>query len=132
MQVSPYLMLDGRCEEAIEFYKKTLGAKVTNVMRFKDAPDQSMVPPNSSDKVMHAHFTIGDSHLMASDGDCAGKGEFKGISLTVTLPEADADKTFAALSESGKVQMPLTKTFFSKKFGMLADKFGVNWMVVAE
>lgn len=131
MHVNPYLMFDGRTEEALEFYKAKLGAEVTVMMRFSDNPDPSYNPPNSADKVMHCAFTIGNQVLMASDGDCAGKGEFKGISLTLTLPTpAEAEKYFAAISDGGQVQMQMSETFFAERFGIVADKFGVNWMVL--
>ena len=133
MQVQSYLFFDGRCEEAIEFYKKTLGAKVEMLMRFKENPDQQpgMYPPGSEDKILHASFRIGDTMVMASDGYAKGKPEFKGFSLAVTAKtEAEADTIFNALANGGQVQMPLTKTFFSPKFGMVADKFGVGWMVM--
>jgi len=139
MQVQPYLFFEGRCEEAIEFYKKTLGAKVDMLMRYKDAPPGAepkaeqcggVVPP--ADKVMHAAFRIGDDVVMASDGMCSGKAEFKGFSLSVSVTDkADADRTFKALGEGGQVTMPLTETFFANAFGMLVDRFGVNWMVIA-
>ena len=133
MQVQPYLFLDGRCEEALDFYKKAIGAKVENLMRWKDNPDPSMCNGPNKDKVMHAHVTIGDATVLASDGRCEGKPEFKGFALTIsTKTAAEADKTFAALSDGGQVQMPMTKTFFSERFGMLADKFGVGWMVIVE
>ena len=133
MQVQPYLFLDGRCEEALDFYKKAIGAKVENLMRWKDNPDPSMNNGPNKDKVMHAHVTIGDATVLASDGRCEGKPEFKGFALTIsTKTAAEADKTFAALSDGGQVQMPMTKTFFSERFGMLADKFGVGWMVIVE
>jgi PhnB protein len=135
MQVQPYLFFDGRCEEAIEFYKKTLGAKVEMMMRFKENPDKDKNPgcmPADDNKIMHASFKVGDTMVMGSDGMAAGgKPEFKGFSLTVSAKdEAEAEKTFAALSDGGKVEMPLTKTFFSSKFGMLNDKFGIGWMVI--
>jgi PhnB protein len=133
MQVQPYLFLDGRCEEALDFYKKAIGAKVENLMRWKDNPDPSMCNGPNKDKVMHAHVTIGDATVLASDGRCEGKPEFKGFALTIsTKTAAEADKTFAALSDGGQVQMPMAKTFFSERFGMLADKFGVGWMVIVE
>jgi PhnB protein len=133
MQVTPYLMFDGRCEEAIEFYKKNLGAKVTMLMRFKEAPPEAGCPPSSSEKVMQCALDIGGSTVMATDGDNKGHPEFKGVSLTIsTKDEAEADKTFGALSEGGTVQMPLAQTFFAKKFGVVADKFGVSWMVITE
>jgi PhnB protein len=133
MHITPYLMLDGRSDEAIEFYKKALGASVGLLMRFKDAPPEANCSPSSMEKVMHAALTIGGATLMLSDGENKGKPEFKGISLTLTAKdEGEADTYFAALGEGGKVQMPMTKTFFARKFGMIADKFGVSWMVIAE
>jgi PhnB protein len=134
MQVQPYLFFDGRCEEAIEFYRKTLGAEVTMLMRFKDSPEPhepGMVPSGSENKVMHASFRIGDTTVMASDGQCVGKPSFQGFSLSLTvLNDAEAERLFAALADGGKVQMPLTKTFFSSRFGMVADRFGVAWMII--
>lgn len=133
MQVTPYLMLDGRAEEAIEFYKKALGAKVDMLMRFNEAPKEANCAPSSMDKVMHAALSIGDSKIMLSDGDNKGKPTFAGISLTITAKdETHADKLFSTISEGGQVQMPMEKTFFAKRFGMAADKFGVNWMIIAE
>ena len=134
MQVQSYLFFDGRCEEAIEFYKKTLGAKVEMLMRFKDSPEPAqpgMVPPGAENKVMHSSFRIGDTVVMASDGRCLGKPSFQGFSLSITVPnEAEAKRVFAALGDGGQVQMPLAKTFFSPQFGMVADRFGVGWMVI--
>jgi PhnB protein len=136
MKVQSYLFFDGRCEEALEFYKKTLGAEVVMLMRFKESPepcDPNMVPPGSEEKVMHASFRIGETEVMASDGNCHGTPAFQGFSLAIQTPtEAEADKKFNALAEGGQVQMPLTKTFFSEKFVMFADKFGVSWMVLVE
>lgn len=135
MQVQPYLYFDGRCEEAIEFYKKTLGAEVTMLMRFKESPEPQapgMMPPGSEDKVMHSTFRIGDTTLMASDGRCMGQPNFQGFALSLTVPDvAAAERQFAALAEGGQVQMPLTKTFFSPSFGMVADLFGVVWIILA-
>jgi PhnB protein len=134
MQVQPYLFFDGRCEEAIEFYRKALGAQVDMLMRFKDSPESAqpgMHPPGSEDKVMHASFRVGDSTVMASDGRCTGQPSFKGFALSlVASSDAEAERLFAALAEGGQVQMPLTKTFFSSRFGMVADRFGVSWMVI--
>ena len=133
MQVQPYLFFDGRCEEALEFYKNALGIKVEMMMRFKDNPDPQpgMCAPGSEDKVMHAAFHVGDTLVMASDGMAGGKPEFKGFSLSVDAPnEKEADRLFAALGKGGKVTMPLAKTFFSPRFGMVSDKFGVAWMVI--
>lgn len=135
MQVQPYLFFDGRCEEAVEFYRTALGAQVDMLMRFKDSPEQNpgMVPPGSENKVMHTAFRVGDTQVMASDGRCQGKPSFQGFALSLTAKTAaDADRMFGALANGGQVQMPLTKTFFSPKFGMVADKFGVSWMVLVE
>jgi PhnB protein len=136
MSVTPYLFFDGRCEEALEFYKKTLGAEVEMLMRFKESPDPmppGMVPPGSENKIMHATFKIGGTAVMASDGNAQGKPKFEGFSLYVDArDEAEASKIFKALSEGGQVRMPLTKTFFAKSFGMVADRFGVGWMVIAQ
>ena len=133
MQIQPYLFFEGRCEEAIEFYRKHLGAEVKMLMRFKDSPEPGMCPQGAGDKVMHACLQIGDSAVMASDGRCQGKPNFAGFALSLTVPnEAEADRKFAALSDGGQVQMPLGKTFFSPRFGMVADRFGVSWMIIVE
>ena len=130
MQVQPYLSFEGRCEEAINFYKTALGAEVVMLMRFKEAPDQSMMTPGTGEKIMHASLRIGDSTVMASDGRCMGKATFQGISLSLTLVnDAEAKRLFDALANGGNVQMPLAKTFFATSFGLVADRFGVAWMV---
>jgi PhnB protein len=130
MQVQPYLSFEGRCEEAINFYKTAVGAEVIMMMRFKEAPDQSMMTPGTGEKIMHAALQIGDSTVLASDGRCMGKAIFQGISLSLTAgTDADAKRLFNALADGGNVQMPLTKTFFASSFGTVADKFGVSWMV---
>ena len=133
VQVQPYLNFEGRCEEAIEFYRRTLGAEVTMLMRFKDCPEPQapgMVPPGAENKVMHAQLRIGSTTLMASDCRCQGQPSFQGFSLSLTLnSEAVAERLFAALSDGGQVQMPLTKTFFSPSFGVVSDRFGVSWMI---
>jgi PhnB protein len=129
-QVQPYVFFEGRCEEALEFYRRALGAEVTCLVRFKESPDPSMSPPGAAEKVMHATFRVGDSTVMASDGRCEGRPSFQGFALSVTVgSEADADRLFGALADSGQVHMPLTRTFFSPRFGMVADRFGVSWMV---
>ena len=131
MQVQPYLNFDGRCEEALEFYKKAIGAKVGMLMRFKDAPDESMITPGNANKVMHSQVQVGDSTVLMSDGRCTGKPNFHGVALTISAKtEAEVERIFNGLAEGGQVQMPLGKTFFSPRFGMLADKFGVGWMVL--
>jgi PhnB protein len=131
MQVQSYLNFSGRCEEAIEFYKKVLGAKVEMMMRFKEAPE-GHCSPGSENNIMHSSFRIGDTVVMASDGMSQGQPpEFKGFSLTLDAKdEAEAERLFAALAEGGQVHQPLIKTFFSPKFGMLADRFGVSWMII--
>jgi PhnB protein len=135
MYVQPYLFFDGRAEEALEFYRKALGAEVTHLMRFKESPEPppAGMPAPPPDKVMHAAFRVGDTTLMASDGECQGKPNFQGSSLALTAANvAEAERLFKALSEGGQVQMPLTETFFSPRFGMLADRFGVSWMIVTD
>ena len=133
MQVQSYLFFNGRCEEAIEFYKNTLGAKVETLMRFKEAPGDHKCSPGTEEKVMHSCLRIGETAVMASDGMAQGKPEFKGFSLTINAKDqAEADRLFGALSDGGQVHQPLVETFFSPRFGMLADKFGVGWMVMVE
>jgi PhnB protein len=136
MLVQSYLFFDGRCEEAIEFYKKTLGAKVDMLMRFKDSPEPPQpgcTAPGAENKIMHACFHVGDTAIMASDGRCEGKPSFQGFSLSLTVDTAtEADRLFTALGEGGQVQMPMAKTFFSSRFGMVADRFGVAWMVLVK
>ena len=136
MQVQSYLMFDGRAEEALEFYRKAIDAKLEMMLRFKDSPEPmppGYLPPGSENKVMHMGFRVGDTLLMGSDGNCAGKGTFQGISLTLSVKtEAEADRRFAALSDGGQVQMPLAKTFFAPKFGVVVDRFGVSWMVIVD
>lgn len=133
MLVQPYLSFDGRCEEALDFYRATLGAEIVVLMRFSDSPvppPPGMVPPGTENKIMHATFRIGESTLLASDGECTGKPVFQGISLAIETPNiAEAERVFAALSDGGRVNMPLAETFFSSRFGMVADRFGVPWMI---
>ncbi len=133
MLVQPYLNFDGRCEEALEFYRSALGAEVTTLMRFQDMPETpppGSVPAGAEKKVMHASFRIGDSSVLASDSHCTGRPSFQGFSLSLTVrDEAEAKRRFASLADGGQVKMPLAKTFFSPSFGMLADRFGVSWMV---
>jgi PhnB protein len=133
MPLVPYLFFNGRCDEALAFYRQALGAEILMQMRFREAPDPpppGMLPPGSEDKVMHAHARIGDAEFMASDGHCSGQPGFQGFSLSLTLPtEADVDRAFAALADQGRVDMPAGKTFWSPRFGMVTDRFGVQWMV---
>jgi len=134
MKIEPYLFFNGRCEEAVEFYKKALGAEVMMLMRFKESPEAhppGMVPPGAENNVMHVSFRIGDTAVMASDGCSTGQANFQGFSLSLTVAnEAEADRKFAALADGGQVQMPLAKTFWSPRFGMVTDRFGVGWMII--
>jgi PhnB protein len=137
MQVEPYLFFDGRCEEAIDFYRRALGAEVTMLMRWKDCPEQpkneNMIPPGSENKVMHARLQIGQAAVMASDGRATGKPSFQGFALSISAANAaEADRVFNALADGGQIQMPMGKTFFSSRFGMVADRFGVSWMVLVD
>ena len=131
--VQPYLFFNGCCEEAVEFYRKALGAEVEMMMRHKDSPEPpppGVVPPGYENKIMHTSFRIGQTTVMASDGCEAGQPSFQGFSLSLTVPtESEADRAFAALAEGGQVRMSLTKTFWSPKFGMLVDRFGIGWMI---
>ena len=131
MKVQAYVTFGGRCEEALEFYKKAVGAEVKDLLRWKDSPDAAMQPPPGyEEKVMNASFRIGDSELMADDGMGAKEVEFKGMTLALSVADdAEAKRVFTALCEGGSVQMPLAKTFWTSSFGMLTDKFGVPWMV---
>jgi PhnB protein len=132
MAVTPYLFLDGRCEEAIEFYKKNLGAEVGMMMRFKDAPADAKCPEGNANKIMHACITINGAPVMLSDGDAKNKMKFEGFALALDAKDAaQGERMFNALSQGGQVRQPLTETFFAQRFGMLADKFGVGWMITA-
>jgi PhnB protein len=134
MEIQPYLFFEGRCEEAAEFYRQALGAEVLMMLRHKDSPEQpppGSVPPGSENKIMHMSLRIGETTLNASDGRCQGEPGFQGFGLSITVAdEAEADRVFGALAEGGKVGMPLAKTFFSPRFGMVTDRFGVMWMVL--
>lgn len=133
MAIEPYLFFNGRCEEAIEFYREALGAEVMMLMRFKQAPVQSMIQPGNAEKIMHARLRIGDAIVLVSDGMCSGEQKFDGFSLTLSVSTVEeADLRFNALADGGEVRMPLDKTFFSPRFGMLADRFGVGWIVLVE
>ncbi len=136
MQVQPYLFFGGRCEEALAFYRTAVDAEVLMLMRFKESPEphpDGMLPAGFEEKVMHASFKIGKTVLMASDGMCGGAPKFEGFSLSLAVSnEAEAERAFAALADGGEVRMPLEKTFWSPKFGMLTDRFGVGWMVTVE
>jgi PhnB protein len=131
--IQPYLFFNGNCEEALEFYREGLGAELEMMMRYNESPEPpapGTVPPRSDNKIMHACFRIGQTRVMASDDCTPGKGDFQGFSLSLMVPtEKEADRFFAALADGGHVKVPLTKTFFSPKFGMLEDRFGIGWMI---
>jgi PhnB protein len=135
MEIQPYLFFEGRCEEAIEFYRRTLGAEPIMLMRWKDCPEPAqpgMTPP-SPDKIMHARLKIGATTVMMADGMCQGHASFQWFSLSATVADrAEAERVFNALGDGGEVRMPLGETFFSPAFGMVADRFGVGWMVYVE
>ncbi len=131
MNVQPYLSFEGRAQEAIDFYQSALGAKVEVIMHFKDAPPDMQAHMPHKDKIMHAAFKVGDTTIMASDGQCNGKSQFSGVTLTLNATSSgEAEKLFNALAAGGKVNMPMSETFFAHRFGMVADKFGVGWMVL--
>ena len=131
MPIEPYLFFEGRCDEALAFYERALGAKVEMLMRYRENPEPEANPHGAADKVMHASFRVGDAVVMASDGRCSGKPSFQGFGLTLTARgDAEARRLFAALADGGQVQMPMAKTFFSPAFGMATDRFGVLWMVI--
>jgi PhnB protein len=131
--VQPYIFFGGRCEEALEFYRNAIGAEVQMLTRFKESPEPHGLPDCFDEKVMHATVRIGKTTLMASDGQCEGNQNFDGFSLSITVPdEGEAERVFAALTEGGLVITPLEKTFWSPKFGMLQDRFGVSWMISVE
>ena len=132
MNIEPYLFLEGRCEEALNFYRDALGAEILSVMRYADSPEPGHCPaPMPPDKVMHALLRIGDSKVMASDGMCSGQPQFKGTALTLNADsDADARRLFDALAAGGRVDMPMAPTFYASSFGMVTDRFGVPWMVI--
>ena len=130
MQLEPYLFFEGRCDEALAFYRQALGAEVTFLMRYKENPQPQFNPPGLEEKVMHANVRVGDATFMVSDGRCRQPAAFQGFALSLAPPnEEEAKRMFAALAEDGQVQMPLGKTFWSPCFGMVTDRFGVLWMI---
>ena len=140
MKVQSYLSFEGRCDEALGFYKKALGAEVTQLMRYKEAPAGAPSENGEAgcaggmpdaEKVMHAVFRIGETELMASDGRCSGQPKFEGVMLALTAnTDTEVVKWFNALAKGGQVMQPLMPTFFTSNFGMLTDRFGVGWLLV--
>ena len=133
MQLNPYLLFNGQCEAAFKFYEKVLGGKIVSMMPHEGTPAATQVPPEWLKKIIHARLVVGDKALMGSDAPPDRYQETKGfsISLGVDTP-AEAERIFQAFSEKGKVNMPMEKTFFAERFGMLADQFGIPWMVICE
>ena len=133
MQLQPYLFFNGRCEEALDFYKKVFGAEIVMMMRMKESPEPhppGMLPPGSENKIMHAQVAVGGAHFMASDGRASSEVHFQGFALSLAFPDEEgAKKAYDAVSKQGRVDMPLTKTFWSPCFGMVTDQFGVQWMI---
>ncbi len=130
MQIQPYLFFEGRCDEAIEFYRRALGAELNMLMRFKDSPDPRARQGNDGDKVMHASLRIGETTMLASDGHCQGQPGFHGFAMSLTAKsDSEAERLFGGLADGGKIQMPMASTFFASRFGMVSDRFGVLWMV---
>jgi PhnB protein len=132
--IHPYLFFNGCCEQAVDFYRKAVGAEVEMMMRFKESPEPpppDKVAPGSENRIMHTSFRVGATTVMASDGCATGKPNFQGFSLSLAVAsEAEADRVFGALADGGKVTMPLEKTFWSPRFGMLEDRFGLGWMIM--
>lgn len=133
MHVLPYLHFDGRCEEALKFYASAIGAKTDAMMRFGESPDPNMAATENKNKIMHAQFKVGDTAIFASDGMSQGTAKFDGFSLTIAADAVEEGRRmFNALLEGGATTIPLSETFFAKLFGMVKDKFGVNWMVIVQ
>lgn len=131
--INNYLFFSGRCEQALTFYEQHLGARIGMKLRFNESPEplpEGMLQPGFENKIMHCEFTIGDVKIMASDG-CDEKSDFSGFRLALTVQsKEDAQRIFAALAEEGKVDMPLSETFWSPLYGQVTDQFGVGWMVM--
>ena len=128
--IEPYLFFEGRCEEAVEFYRQALGADVLMLMRFKESPDPKAGAPGMGEKIMHASFRVGGSTIMASDGRCQQPPKFQGFALSIAVATPpEADRYFNALTPGGQVIMPLARTFWSPRFGMVTDRFGIMWMI---
>ena len=138
MKLNPYLLFDGNCEAACKFYEQALGAKMQSLMRYREAPKQPgaadcQVPAGFNDKVLHGRIAIGGELVMASDAPPGQYEKPHGIRMTLNFDQpAEADGVFHTLAEGGKVDMPIGKTFFAERFGMLVDKFGIPWMISCE
>lgn len=135
MAIEPYLFFNGRCEEALRFYEHAFEAKIETVARFRQSPappPEELLPEGWLDKVMHASFLIGDARVMISDGNTDEPAQFRGFALNVNFASEDeARRAFERLSDGGRVDMPIGPTFYAACFGMVTDRFGVQWMVMA-
>ncbi|MFB2898409.1 VOC family protein [Aerosakkonemataceae cyanobacterium BLCC-F50] len=133
MQLNPYLMFNGQCEEAFKFYEQCLGGKITDMMTYAESPEratQEEIPSDWRNKIMHTSLMIGNQELMGSDSPPKYHQETKGFFVTITLDDpVEADRIFYTLAENGTVQMPFEKTFWAYRFGMLIDRFGIPWMI---
>jgi PhnB protein len=133
MQLTPYLTFNGDCEAAFKFYEKTLGGKIEAMMTHEGTPAAQHVPPEWRGKILHARMAIGGQTLMGSDAPPGRYQPPKGFSVTLALDDtAEAERLFNALAENGTVEMPLQETFWAARFGMLADRFGIPWMINCE
>ncbi|MBZ5618731.1 MAG: VOC family protein [Acidobacteriia bacterium] len=133
MQLNPYLYFNGRCEEAFQFYEQRLGGRITAMITHAGTPAEAHVPAEWRNKIMHARLTLGDSVLMGTDNQPEHYQEAKGFSVQLGVEDPlDADRLFNALAENGTVRMPIQKTFWAVRFGMLVDQFGIPWMINCE
>ena len=131
MDVQAYLFFDGNTDEALAYYSEKIGAKVEALMRFEECPAKEQMPEATWSKVMHSNFRVGNTQIMASDGNCGGAATFTGFALTINVEtDEKAETMFAALAADGRVEMAMGSTFFATRYGMLVDKFGVTWMVI--
>ena len=133
MQLNPYLFFNGQCESAFKFYEQLLGGKIVAMMTHAGSPAENQVPPEWREKIIHARMVIGDQLLMGSDAPPGHFQQPQGFSVSLLVDTAeDAERIFPALAENGTVRMPLQKTFWAIRFGMLVDRFGIPWMVNCE
>ncbi len=133
MQLNPYLFFDGRCEEAFKFYEKLLGGQIKAMMTYEGSPAAEHVPPEWRKKIMHATLEVGGEAFMGADASPQHYKQPQGLSVSVSIDKvADAERIFHALAENGEVMMPLEKTFWAARFGMVRDRFGVPWMINCE
>jgi PhnB protein len=133
MELNPYLSFDGQCEAAFKFYERCLGGRIVAMMTYADSPMEEQTPSEWRNKIMHARLIVGDRILMGSDAPSDRYEPMKGFSVTLGIDDPkDAERIFHALSENGTVQMPIQKTFWAARFGMLVDQFGTPWMVNCE